>query len=77
MRFLWDLVTTIGIELVPHLLHPQGKRPPQYQWIGGSCNNAPFHQEIDTTDEGVQILQISLGNTGRHRSRPHDPQATI
>ena len=25
----------------------------------------------------VQILRISLGDTGRHRSRPHDPQAKI
>jgi hypothetical protein len=33
-----------------------------------------FHQEVDTTDGGVQI---SLCNTGRHRSRPHDPQATF
>jgi hypothetical protein len=33
--------------------------------------------DTDTTDEGLQILQYSLCNAGRHRSHPHDPQTTI
>jgi len=35
------------------------------------------HRFIKKLTEGLQILQLSLSDTGRHRGRTHDPQTTI
>ena len=35
------------------------------------------HQKTDQANERLQVFQLSIGNTARHRSRAHDPQTTI
>ena len=38
---LRDLITTISVEFVRHLRHPEGNKPRRYKKTDDPCNNAP------------------------------------
>jgi hypothetical protein len=51
---------------------PPDQIPQQHRRAGSSS-----HQAIGPTDAGVQVLLVSRGDAGRHRTDAHDPERPI
>ena len=75
MLLLGDLVTTIGVELVRHLQHPEGNRPRRYQEMGDLCNNARLYQEYRAQQAGPRVVPTSLCARLSHRMFRSDQAA--